>query len=111
MFGKVVDQQPLKEANIFPDVSRTFENTLGQNKRWLIGKYRIDLTATYGDSGQVLTGTVFSWVLPWKLMAMTLLAVVIVSLLITITLRSFKKKEEELEDKIERLEEQVISKP
>jgi len=111
MFGKVIDQQPLKEANIFPDVSRTFENTLGQNKRWLIGKYRIDLTATYGDSGKVLTGTIFSWVFPWKLAAMILLAVVIVGLLITVTLRSFRRREEELEDKIERLEKQVNNKP
>lgn len=110
MFGKVVDQQPLKEANIFPDVSRTFENTLGQDRRWLIGKYRIDLTATYGDSGKVLTGTVFTWVFPWKLAAMIILAVIIVSLLITVTLRSFRRKEEELEDKIERLEEKIENK-
>ena len=110
MLGKVIDQQPLKEVNIFPDVSRSFENTLGQNKRWLIGKYRIDLTATYGDSGKVLTGTIFTWVFPWKLAAMILLAVVIASLLITLTLKSFKHKEEELEEKIEELEEKINKK-
>ena len=110
MLGKVIDQQQLEEKNIFPDVSRTFENTLGQDKRWLIGKYRIDLSATYGDSGKVLTGTVFTWVFPWKLATMTLLAVVIASLLITLTLKSFRKKEEQLEEKIEQLEEKIDKK-
>jgi len=107
MLGKVIDQQQLEEKNVFPDVSRTFENTLGQDKRWLIGKYRIDLSATYGDSGKVLAGTVFTWVFPWKLAAMVVLAVIIASLLITLTLRSFRRKEAELEEKIEQLEEKI----
>jgi len=107
MFGKIVDQQSLEGKNVFPDASRIYENILAQNQRWLIGKYRIDLSATYGDGGQVIKGTVFTWVFPWKLVTMIILAIVIISLLIVITIRSFRKKEEQLEEKIEQLEEKL----
>lgn len=105
LFGKKIDQQLIKEQNIFPDVTRTFENKLGQ--RWLLGKYKIELNASYGESGKVLTATVFTWIFPWKIVSIIVLAIVIIILLISIFYRRLKKRAEVLEEKLEELEEKL----
>ncbi|MBU2035855.1 DUF916 domain-containing protein, partial [Patescibacteria group bacterium] len=63
MFGKIVEEQILKEQNIFPDAIRIYENNFG--KKWMIGKYSYDLTTTYGEGGQVLTASTYTWVFPY----------------------------------------------
>jgi ABC-type multidrug transport system fused ATPase/permease subunit len=108
LFGKKVDQQLLKEQNIFPDVTRTFENNLGQ--KWMFGKYKIELNASYGETGKVLTATVFTWVFPWKIALVIILTIVIVILLISLLYHRLKRKEIELEEKLEELEEKLEEK-
>ena len=108
LFGKKIDQQLLKEQNIFPDVTRTFENKLGQ--KWLLGKYKIELNAAYGETGKVLTATVFTWIIPWKIIAIIVLAIVIIILLLAVLFRRIRKREEMLEEKIEELEEKIQEK-
>jgi len=105
LFGKKIDQQLLKEQNIFPDVSRLYENKLGQ--KWLLGKYKIELNASYGETGQILTATVFTWVFPWKITLVIVLAVVIILLLFAVFYRKTRRHEEELEEKVEELEEKL----
>jgi len=105
LFGKKIDQQLLKEQNIFPDVTRLYENKLGQ--KWLLGKYKIELNAAYGESGKILTATVFTWIIPWKIIAIIVLAIVIIILLISVLYRRLKKQAEELEEKVEELEEKL----
>lgn len=109
VFGKKIDEKIIKEANIFPDTSRFFENTLGQ--KWLFGKYKIDMTAAYGETGKVLTATVFTWIIPWRLIVIIILTIIIVSLLISLLIHRLKKHEVALQEKIQELEEKLEDKP
>jgi hypothetical protein len=53
-----------KNTNIFPGKTRDFENQL--KNRWLFGRYKAELNATYGTAGGIITATVFFWVIPWR---------------------------------------------
>ncbi len=79
---------PLEEINIFPYTSRTFLNTL--NKKWLFGRYQAQLTAGYGTSGQALAATIFFWVIPWRLILLSLSAIAIIIILIKL----YKKRKQ-----------------
>ena len=109
IFGKKVDEKVIREANIFPDTSRFFESSLGQ--KWLFGKYKIDLTAAYGETGKVLTATIFTWIIPWRLIIIIILTIIIVTLLISLLVRRLRKHEAVLEEKIQELEEKLEDKP
>jgi hypothetical protein len=104
-FGKKIDEQILKEQNIFPDATRIYQNKLGQ--KWLLGKYKIELNAAYGETGKVLTATVFTWIIPWKMIATIVLSVIIIILLLAVLFHRIRKREEELEEKVEELEEKL----
>ena len=105
IFGKVIEEQTLKEQNIFPDAIRIYENNFA--KKWMIGKYTYDLTATYGEGGQVLTASSYTWVFPYKLIIIIILAIVIIILVTKHIWKTLKKKQEKLEDKLEEKIEEV----
>ncbi len=71
MFGKTKASLKVNEPpkNILPDSIRRFEQEL--NKKWLFGRYTVDLNLAYGTTGQ----TTF-WVIPWKLIVVALLSIV-----------------------------------
>jgi len=108
VFGKKVDEEILEEQNIFPETSRVFKNRLGG--KWLFGKYKIELNAVYGETGKVLTASVFTWVLPWKLITIIVVTIIVIILLISLLYHHLKKREENLEEKIEELEEKLEEK-
>jgi len=100
VFGRVVDKSLLKkEVNIFPDTTRTFSNTLG--KKWMIGKYRASLTATYGEKNTVLTAFSEFWVFPWKVVMIIVLTLIIIILLVRHFYISTLLKEKLLEKQLE----------
>jgi hypothetical protein len=108
IFGKVVDKSLLKkETNIFPDTVRTFSNNLG--KKWMIGKYRASLTATYGEKNTVLTAFSDFWVFPLKVATIIVLTLIIIILLVRhfyiSTLVKEKLLEKELEEERKEIEE------
>ena len=105
IFGKNVDRVVLNEENIFPDASRIFESKLGE--KWMFGKYKLELAASYGETGKVLTATLFTWVFPWKIISAVILAVIITILIVALLYHRFKKREEKLEEKVEELEKQI----
>jgi len=105
MFGGVVDQQKLNEANIFPDASRSFTNELG--KKWLMGRYKISLLAGYGETGQALTSEIYVWVFPWRVATVTLLALIIIILLIKSAYKNLVVKETVLEEEIEKEKKEI----
>jgi len=105
MFGKIIEEQTLKEQNIFPDAIRIYENNFG--KKWMIGKYTYDLTATYGEGGQVLTASSYTWVLPYKLIIIIILTTIIIILAAKKIWKALKKKQEKLENKLEEKIEEV----
>jgi hypothetical protein len=108
IFGKKVDEEILREQNIFPETSRIFENKLGG--KWLFGKYKIELNAVYGETGKILTASVFTWIIPWKMITITVVAIIIIILLVSLLYHRLKKREKNLEEKIEELEEKLEEK-
>lgn len=103
--GTRVDSKLLDNKNIFPDVSRSYEQNLGS--KWLIGRYKIDLTASYGDSGRVLNHTAYVWAFPWSLALVIALAIVITILLAVIISNKFTKKQKRLEEALSEEKEEL----
>lgn len=99
MFGQIKDSVKLDEANIFPDASRTYKSEIG--KKWLLGKYALNLTAPYGENGKVVTGTASVWLFPWRVAIAVILGIVIIITLIYLFWNRLRKKEKELEHKLE----------
>ena len=86
MFGKLIEQQKLKEANIFPDASFLFNNELGS--RWMIGKYRVNLAVAYGEKGQILTSSRNIFIFPWRIA----IAIIFIIFIIFFLISKFYKK-------------------
>ena len=105
MFGGVVDQQKLNEANIFPDASRSFTNELG--KKWLMGRYKVSFLASYGETGQALTSELYVWIFPWRVATVTLLALIIIILLIKSAYKNLVVKETVLEEEVEKEKKEI----
>lgn len=103
--GQVIDQQKLAPLNIFPERTRLYENELG--KKWLIGRYQVKLTGTYGEKNLPLSATLYLWVFPWKIAVVVLLAIVILILLVRHFLNQSTKKEKELETLLEEEKEEI----
>ncbi|MCW1949436.1 MAG: hypothetical protein KIH89_003305 [Candidatus Shapirobacteria bacterium] len=85
-FGGQTAKLAIKETNIFPYTTRSFENTL--DKKWLFGRYKATLNAFYGTAGGLMTATIFFWVIPWRLLILLAAAIGIILTLIFI----FKNK-------------------
>jgi len=108
IFGKKIDEVLIQETNIFPDVSRTYENEIG--KKWMMGRYKIELSASYGETGQIIEALTYVWIFPWKLATAIILGIVIIILLAAFLHKKFKKEKEELEEKVEELESELKQK-
>ncbi|NMB84381.1 hypothetical protein GYA28_03785 [Candidatus Roizmanbacteria bacterium] len=104
-FGGVVDQVPLKEFNVFPDASRSYVNELGT--KWMFGRYKINIAASYGDRGQVLTSFIYVWVFPWKAALIIVLAIIIVFILLRSLYKTLINKETNLEQEIQKEKEEI----
>lgn len=98
-FGRKVDSQTLDEQNIFPDASRVFESKLG--RKLMVGKFKVDFTAAYGETGQVLTAQSFVWVFPWRLALIITLTIAILVLAVILGWKQLKKRQAKLEEKLE----------
>jgi hypothetical protein len=108
LLGRQIDKVKIKEENIFPDASRNYKNKLGQ--KWMFGKYKAHLSASYGETGKLLEATIFFWVFPWKVAAAAVLAIVITILLITNVYKKIKKHQQEMEARIKELEKKLEEK-
>jgi len=103
ILGRTTTTLPLEERNIFPNASFVYDNTW--EAKYLLGRYRADLSASYGSTGQVLSATAYFWVIPVKIILAILLAITIIILIIVLIIK--KKKEKKLAEEIEELEEEV----
>lgn len=100
MLGFTQDQQKIKEQNIFPDTSRSFEMKLG--KKWMFGQYRIDLASSYGEKGHALTQHLYIWVIPWKLITAIILTLTILFIIGKNFYNKIVVREAHLETELER---------
>jgi len=89
LFGQTVATQTLEEHNIFPEATRDFTNTLG--KKLMFGPYTAELKATYGTTNNLtLFASASFFVLPWKIVAVVMLAIVVAVLLFIYFIRKRK---------------------
>ncbi len=66
---------PLKENNIFPQAARDYENQFGTSL--MIGRFKAELLASYGVNNNLpLAATVYFWIFPWKIVAVTTLVII-----------------------------------
>jgi len=82
IFGGLVDQKLFKTQNIFPDVSRNYTEGLGS--KWMAGRYKVNLSGSYGENGQILTSSSYVWVFPWKITLMVILTIIVTMITILI---------------------------
>lgn len=80
IFGGFVDQKIIKEKNIFPGTIGSYKYDLG--KRWMIGRYKLNLAISYGEKGQALHRIVYVWIFPWKIAILIVLTVIILFFII-----------------------------
>jgi len=75
-----------KPGNILPDSIRRFDQTL--KNKWLFGKYSLTLNATYGESGKSIVASTSFWAIPYKLIAVVVVAL---ALLIVVLRKGLKR--------------------
>lgn len=79
MLGQRVETQDIEEHNIFPEKTFLYKNKLG--KRFMFGRYKASLLATYGlDNNKPLLVTTSFIVFPWKIATLAMLVLIIVVL-------------------------------
>jgi hypothetical protein len=99
-------QIKLDNTNIFPYTSRDFINIL--QRKLMLGRYKAQINAIYGTTGQLLTATIFFWVIPYKLITLLLIIIVMVIVIVKLKKRtpptsSETPQVEELEKELEDL--------
>jgi hypothetical protein len=90
MFGAEKTILPLNEVNIFPEASRTYENTW--DTTWGFGKYSAKLSAVYGPSNQVMEALIYFWIVPVKIAAAILIGLMLL-IIIILSIRSHLRHE------------------
>ncbi len=82
--GKIVDKVAvnLAKGNILPDSTRKFEEKWSPSK-WSVGKFTADLSLTYGEPQQNLSGDLSFWLIPlWFIILIGLILLIIIVLII-----------------------------
>jgi hypothetical protein len=105
VFGGLVDQQLLKVQNIFPEGSRNYVSELGT--KWMVGKYKVNLTGSYGESGQALTSYAYVWVFPWRVAIAVILTISVMILIASNFYKNIVVKETSLEDELKKEHEEI----
>jgi hypothetical protein len=77
-WGKTVATYPFGsvDKNVLPASIRRYDQNFA--KAALFGHYSVNLTAAYGTSGGVLTGSITFWVIPYKLIILFIVILVMV---------------------------------
>ena len=96
----------IRRQNILPQAQRKFTSEFGG--KWHFGRYAATLNGLYGD-GHNLTYTVFFWIIPWKIVLVTVLAIAIIILLILSIKRQLDEKKI-LEERIKNMKRARIGK-
>lgn len=89
IFGKKVFSAALANYNVFPGTSRIYENNW--EEKWLFGPFKASLSGYYGQANNLpLVALATFWVIPYKLIAVILLAIAIG----VVSFTYFKRKQE-----------------
>lgn len=98
-FGKQIDQIIIDQKNVFPDTKRAYEAKLGST--WMFGKYKVNLSAAYGESGKVLISSSDVWIIPVFVILAVALGIGIIILLGIYINKRLTAKQKILETKLE----------
>lgn len=104
-FGGLIDQQLLKVQNIFPEASRNYTTELGE--KWMIGKYKVNLTGSYGENGQALTASTYIWVFPWRVALAVILTIFVMVMIANNLYKNIVTKGVKLEDELKKEHEEI----
>jgi len=85
---------------MFPETIRSY--TVDVGSKCMFGRYRINLNAGYGKTGQILTGYAYVWVFPWKIILIVLLTLLLITLLLNNLYKRIVVKESILESEIKK---------
>lgn len=114
-FGRTLTQDKLETANIFPDTTKNYENLIGNNL--MIGRYKVTLSAAYGNQGKIVESYRYFWIIPWRLIISLTLALAIVIIFLKnrksktgLYIHHIQKKLKEEEQEIENLKKQIKKK-
>jgi hypothetical protein len=82
ILGRTISQSSLEEINIFPEALRNYENTLGIHL--MVGLFKAELTASYGEKENKLVASAYFWVIPWRIAVVGVLVLVVLVLLVMV---------------------------
>ena len=88
IFGIKESTINLEASNIFPYTERKIDSIF--EKKWLFGPFFANLTANYGTKNQLISANTVFWVIPWKIIVLTL---VVVAIIVAITLLISRKNQ------------------
>lgn len=92
--GDIVYEYELNDSdprgNVLPDSIRRFENEIEGIGSF--GRYTVESNISYGDGGNIITGTVTFWVVPWNTIGLAILAILIVGFAGTRGLKAYNKR-------------------
>lgn len=97
--GKEIDRVTIDDKNIFPSAKRSYETSLGET--WMFGKYKINLVASYGETGKTVLAENFVWIIPVTVVVVIIFLILILILSGYLLTRGMKAKQEDLEEKLE----------
>lgn len=98
--GRKIDEVSLEAKNIFPESSRIFETAIGP--KLLFGKFKLILSASYGEANQVLSAATYVWVFPVRLILAIVLGIGIIVLLAITIWKLLKGRQKKLETVLEK---------
>lgn len=105
MLGQKSDSIEVDSANIFPLNSRDFAGKW--DKIWGFGLYTAKLTASYGETGQVIVDSTNFWIVPVRI----ILSILFGGLLITVIVIAVKRHSEQKymleQEKVKELQKQL----
>jgi hypothetical protein len=96
MFGRKlatvnVNQPP---GNVLPNSTRKFTQNLDKSvigDKKLFGRYKAKLEVTYGDKKQVLTSTKTFWVIPYRTVAIVIVALVAIFFIVRFAIKRYNR--------------------
>jgi len=105
MFGRKVDTLEIEPRNVFPLMSRTFEDEWQQI--WGTGLYTAKLTMSYGASGAVTMASTKFWLIPLKLLLAMLILILTAIASIVGVRRHYRQRQDQKQKKIQMLEQRL----
>ena len=96
MFGKVVTgvNVNLSGANVLPNSIRKFDQPLdssGIGNKVLFGYYTAELEVTYGVDKQVVKKSISFWIIPYRLIAAGIIALIVGFIVLRIAIRRYNR--------------------